>query len=448
MSASQSSRAELPEGPSSAFWTTVRYARDPVSLYRKLAGYGDGHTVTMPLVLGPIVAAISPESAKDILTTDTSAFEIFDPDSLAMVFRPRSVVMLSGEPHARERKLLMPSFNRGHVVRSYAATMQETARELAGELPRGKRFIMQELAQRIMLRIVVRDVFGVTASEEQIVLERRIRELFEASSPALIFFPKLRHRFGGIGPYASWLRARARLTQLIHDIIARRRAAPVGEKVDVLTMLLSARYDDGGAPDDEVVHDELMALFLAGHAATATTIAWVLYWLHRHPETLAKVRAELATLPPDAAPEQYTKLSYLDAVCNETLRLYPPVSDLYRKLRVPLRIGGRTIPAGTGVAVLTAIIHAREELFPEPERFRPERFAERTFSPFEFLPYGAGPRRCLGAAFAHQALQVVVATILRRYELALDVRDERAVRQGVGIGPRRGVPMRIVGALS
>lgn len=445
MSASKSSRAGLPEGPSSAFWTTMRYARDPVSLYRRLAAYGDGHTVTMPLLLGPIVGAISPQSAKDVLTADTSALEVFDPASLAMVFRPRSVVMLSGAPHARERKLLMPSFNRGHVVRSYAATMQETALHQAGELPLGKPFVMQRLAQRILLRIVVRDVFGVTEGDAQVELERRIRELFEASSPALIFFPSLRHRFGGIGPYAAWQRADARLTRLIHGLIAARRAQPAGERVDVLTMLLSARYDDGTAPDDEVVHDELMALFFAGHAATATTIAWVFYWLHRHPETLARLREELATLPADAAPEQYTKLPYLDAVCNETLRLYPPVTDLYRKLRVPLRVGAHTIPAGTGVAVLTAMIHAREELFPEPLRFRPERFAERTYTPFEFLPYGTGPRRCLGAAFAHQALQIVVASILRRYELELVDPDERAVRQGVGIGPRRGVRMRLVG---
>jgi cytochrome P450 len=289
-------------------------------------------------------------------------------------------------------------------------------------------------------------VFGVTEPEEQRVLKQCIRALFEASSPALIFFPGLRHRFGGIGPYATWQRADARLTKLIHELIARRRAAPPGSRSDVLTMLLSAHYDDGSVPSDEVIHDELMALFFAGHAATATSIAWVFHWLHRHPETLVKVRAELASLPRDVHPDGYTKLPYLDAVCNETLRIYPPVTDLYRKLRAPLRIGAHTVPAGTGVAVFTAMIHAREDLFPEPMRFRPERFAERSFSPFEFLPYGAGPRRCIGVAFAHQALQIVVASILRRYELALETPDEPAVRQGVGLGPKHGVRMRILGA--
>jgi cytochrome P450 family 110 len=445
---SRASRDGLPDGPSSAFWTTMRYARDPVSLYRRLARYGDGHTVTMPLLLGPIVAAISPQSAKDILTADTQALDVFDPASLAMVFRPRSVVMLSGEPHARERKLLMPAFNRAHVVRSYGATMQDTAQSYAGELPEGKPFVLQELAQRILLQVVVRDVFGVTEPDEQAELKRQIRALFEASSPALIFFPALRHRFGGIGPYAAWQRADVRLTRLIHQLIAGRRAAPPGSRIDVLTMLLSARYDDGSVPGDDVIHDELMALFFAGHAATATSIAWVFYWLHRYPETLARLRRELATLPPDVDPDAYTKLPYLDAVCNETLRIYPPVTDLYRSLRVPLRIGAHTIPAGTGVAVLTAMIHARDDLFPEPERFRPERFAERSYTPFEFLPYGAGPRRCIGVAFAHQALQIVVATILRRYELALEAPSERAVRQGVGLGPEHGVRMRIVGRAS
>ena len=438
----------LPDGPSSALWTTLRYTIDPVSLYRDITKYGDGHTVTMPLLLGPVVVAISPQSAKDILTADTSTFDIFGPDALAMVFRPRSVVMLSGEAHARERKLLMPAFSRRQVLGAYAETMQETAIEYAAEVAGGKPFVMQKLAQRIMLRVVVRDVFGVTEPAAQAELELRIRQLFEASSPALIFFPGLRRRFGGIGPYANWQRADKRLTQLILELIARRRAEPPGANVDVLSLLLSAHYDDGTVPSDEVVHDELMALFLAGHAATATTIAWVFYWLHRYPDTLAKLRAELATLPPDVEPERYTQLPYLDAVCNETMRIYPPVADLYRKLRVPLRVGANTIPAGTGVTVFTTCIHAREDLFPEPMRFRPERFAERSYTPFEFLPYGAGARRCIGAPFAHQALQIVVASILRRWELSLEKQDEKATRQGVGVGPKHGVRMRVVRAIS
>lgn len=441
------SRAGLPDGPPSAFFTSVRYARDPVRLYRELARYGDGHTVTMPLLLGPIVAAFSPQSAKDLLTADIGALDIFDPKSLAMVFRPRSVVMLAGAEHVRERKLLMPAFNRAQAVRAYLSTMKETAVRAIAAQPAGEPFVMQKLAQGIMLQIVLRDVFGVHDPAEQAELEHRVRELFEASSPALIFFPALRHRFGGVGPYAAWQRADARLTRLIHALIARRRAEPAGNRTDVLTLLLSARYDDGTSPGDDVLHDELMALFLAGHAATSTSIAWVMYWTHRDPAILAKLRAELSALPADVEPEAYTKLPYLDAICNETLRIHPPVVDLYRKLKVPLRIGAHDVPAGTGVAVFTHMLHWREDLFPEPARFRPERFAERTYSPFEFMPYGAGARRCLGAAFAHQALQVVVASILQRCELSLDPREERAVRQGVGIGPRNGVRMRVARTL-
>jgi cytochrome P450 family 110 len=441
-----SSTEGLPGGPSSAFWTSLRYATDPVSLYRGLTQYGDGHIVTMPLQMGPVVVAYSPQAAKDILTADTSTFDLYGPDALAMVFRPRSLVMLTGESHARERKLLMPPFSRRQVLGAYAATMKETALQYASELASGKPFVMQKLAQRIMLQVVIRDMFGVTDPTEQDELRVRIRELFEASSPALIFFPALRRRFGGIGPYANWQRADARLTQLIHGLIARRRAEPSG-KLDLLSLLLTARYEDGSVPSDEVIHDELMALFLAGHAATATTISWVFYWLHRYPETLAKVRQELATLPMDVAPERYTELPYLDAVCNETMRIYPPVADLYRKLRVPLRIGSRTIPAGTGVAVFTTMLHAREDLFPEPLRFRPERFSERSYTPFEFMPYGAGARRCIGASFAHQSLQIVVATILRHWELALESsEEEKAVRQGVGVGPKNGVRMRVLRA--
>ncbi|WP_434391512.1 cytochrome P450 [Melittangium boletus] len=442
-----SSPGVLPPGPSSALWTSVRYATDPVSLYRDLTRYGDGHTVTMPLQMGPVVVAYSPQAAKDILTADISTFDLYGPDALAMVFRPRSLVMLTGAEHTRERKLLMPPFSRRQILAAYAVTMRETALQYASEMAQGGPFVMQKLAQRIMLQVVIRDMFGVTEPAEQDELRLRIRELFEASSPALIFFPALRRPFGGLGPYATWQRADARLTQLIHGLIARRRGEPSGAKVDLLSLLLTARYEDGSVPSDEVVHDELMALFLAGHAATATTISWVFYWLHRHPETLAKVRQELATLPMDVAPERYTELPYLDAVCNETMRIYPPVADLYRKLRTPLRIGSRTIPAGTGVAVFTTMLHAREDLFPEPLRFHPERFDARRYTPFEFMPYGAGARRCIGASFAHQSLQIVVATILRHWELGLESsQEEKAVRQGVGVGPKNGVRMRILRA--
>lgn len=433
--------APLPPGPSIALVETFRYMTDPVGAYdwfRK--NYGD--TLTVKTLEGPLIITGEPEGAREVLTADPASYEIFAPENLRMVFRDGSVPLIVGEPHRRQRKLLMPPFL-GARMRAYAGTMQQVALKRMGAVRPGETVPMHEVSRGITREVILRNVFGLADDALVARFEEAFVELQKATTPALLFFSWLRHEFGGVGPYARYLRANERLDALIAEQLATRRANPEAAPDDMLNLMMTSKYDDGTGMTNEQVSKELVGLLVAGYAATATAIAWGVYWTYRSPEILRKLREELAGLPADAGPEAYASLPYLGAVCNETLRIYPPVPDMFRKLRAPIQVRGYTLPAGAGVAVFSRMIHSREDLYPEPNTFRPERFLERKFTPYEFIPFGAGVRRCLGAAFAEQQLKVVLATIVRNFDLELADPAEVPVRQGVGVGPKNGVRVRL-----
>jgi cytochrome P450 len=193
------------------------------------------------------------------------------------------------------------------------------------------------------------------------------------------------------------------------------------------------------------VRDQLITLLLAGHETSATALAWCIYYLARTPEPLAKLRGELDALGPDAAPEALVRLPYLDAVVSETLRIEPIVTDVLRVCREPFTLGSQwTVPQGEVVAVMLAAIMKDARVFPEPERFRPERFLEKKFGVAEFLPFGGGTRRCLGAAFAEAELALAVAEVAQRWDIELASSEpERSTRKNVTMGPARGVRIRV-----
>ena len=436
----------LPPGPSIATTQTLRYMTDPVGFYawsRKT--YGD--TFTVRTLDGPLVITGEPEGAREVFTAEPSSYEIFAPGNLGMVFPEQSVPMLAGDPHKRQRKLLMPPFH-GARMRAYARTMHEVALKRASAWRPGEPFSMQDAARGITREVILRNVFGLTDPEQIAAFEEAFVAVQSSTTPVLLFFKGLRHNFGGIGPYAKYLKAHARQDALIEEQLERRRASPTSGSDDVLQLMLEAKYEDGSGMSNQMLRAELVSLLTAGYAATATALAWAAYWLHHHPETLKKLRQELAGVPADAGPEAYASLPYLTAVCNETLRIYPPVPDFFRKVRTPIQVRGYTLPAGVGVAVFSGMVHTREDLYPEPHAFRPERFLERKFTHFEFMPFGGGARRCLGAAFAEQQMKVVLGTIIQNYELELVDPEERPVRQGLGIGPQHGVRTRVARRLA
>lgn len=426
----------LPPGPSVRLLQTYRYLRDPYTYLEQMRDeYGD--VVTIPAVNGTVVMAGSPATAQQIFTADPDTYVPFGAEAAKPLIGDNSLLLLTGARHRRERKLLMPAFS-GDRMRAYGETIRAAAEAAAATWSKGQVFRFQDSTQWISLEVIIRAVFGVTDPARVEAVRAAILEFVAATPPAALFFPALQRPL--FPPWHRFQRARQRLRLLILTEIAARRSRPDEKGEDILGRMLAARHEDGTGMTDDELHDELLTLLFAGHETSGIALAWAVYWLLRDRTCLEKLLAELDAAGDRPDPETIVKLPYLDAVVHETLRLYPIAPDAPRMLARPLEIGGYTVPAGLSVAVATVLLHVRPDLYPDPHRFKPERFEGRKFSPFEYTPFGGGHRRCLGAAFATYEMKIVLATILKHHRLTLaEKRDVKPARRNVVLGPSTGI---------
>lgn len=411
----------------------------PVPVLARLAArYGDPFRVSY--FSRPVTFTGNPEALRAIYTASPDCFDVWGGGFIEPVFGATSVVVISGDRHRQDRNILAPAFT-GPALRADGETMAAVAEEKMAQIEVGQPFRMLDVTQRITLDIMIRVVFGMQDAARITRTRAAVLELIESLHVILFLFPSARRVLGGHGPWARNQRAVDALSALLREQVRERRAsAALG--ADLLGRMLAARYDDGAAMDDAQILDQLRGLLFAGHEATATVLAWIFHWLARESAVGARVAQEIADLGPAPAPEALAALPYLEVVCKECLRLYPPVVDPARVARAPFELLGYTIPAGEVLRASSALLHSRPELYPEPGRFRPERFLERKYSPFEYIPFGGGARRCLGAAFAMYELKVVVATILRRHSLRLlGTQPVVHARRALSLGPRGGIPM-------
>ena len=233
-------------------------------------------------------------------------------------------------------------------------------------------------------------------------------------------------------PWGRFNRLVAAADRVVYEEIhARRTQADAGTHDDILSMLLEARDDDGQPLTDRELRDELMTLLLAGHETTATALSWTLERLVRHPDVVAGLREERRAGDEDSP--------YLEATIKEALRLRPVVTAVGRHLTAPLRIGGHLLPAGVSINPSIYLLHRRPDLYPEPEAFRPERFLENPPGTYQWIPFGGGVRRCLGASFALYEMKIVLQTVLDRVALVPQRgSDERVTRRAITFAPNRG----------
>lgn len=252
---------------------------------------------------------------------------------------------------------------------------------------------------------------------------------------------------GAWSPWGNFVRQRQQIDELLYAEIRERREQPDPDRTDILSLLLLARDEEGKLMTDQELRDELMSLMFAGSETTATAMSWTLYWVHRLPEVREKLLKELETLGDSPDPMTIFRLPYLTAVCNETLRIHPVAMLTFpRVVEEPVELLGQQLEPGTALVGCIYLTHQREDLYPEPKQFNPERFLERQFSPYEFMPFGGGARRCVGEALAQFEMKLVLATILSRYQLALaEQKPVRPQRRGVTLGPAGGVKMVITG---
>lgn len=408
----------------------------------KVTGFGENQVIV-----------IHPQGIEEILT-NTKKFAA--PGNVNKMMKPllgeHSLVMLERERHKQRRKLLMPSFYGDRMRQAYGQLIVNITEKVFSQLPIDKPFSARTAMKDIALQIILEAVFGLYEGERYQQLKHLISVMLEdlLGSPltsSLLFFPSLQKDLGSWSPWGKLVRHQQQIYELLYAEIAQRRAQPDPNRVDIFSLLISARDEEGKPMTEQELRDELITLLVGGHETTATGLAWALYWIHKLPSVHSKLLEELDSLGDSPDPMSIFRLPYLTAVCNESLRIYPVIPMTFtRVVQEPVELLGHPLEPGTEVVGCIFLTHQREDLYPDPKQFRPERFLERQFSPYEFLPFGGGARRCIGEALALFEMKLVLATALSRYELALfDHRPEQPQRQRLTIAPGNGVKMVITG---
>jgi cytochrome P450 len=332
---------------------------------------------------------------------------------------PSSVIVLTGPEHMRQRKLLLPPFH-GERMREYADVIVEATRRSMADWPLGKPMKLSERTRAIALEVILRAVFGVEADRMGALREAIGGLLSPSQTPALLF--NALRRPVEARPTGSLGRALDHLDVVIYEEIARRRAQEdLGERTDILSLLMLARDEDGEAMTDQELRDELVTLLLAGHETTATSVAWAVERLVRHPAKLARLVAEIDAGEGDA---------YMQAVISETLRVRPVVPMVVRVLQDSLDVGGRELPRGTRVVPSIYLTNLNPKVYEAPREFMPERFLEKAPETFSWIPFGGGIRRCIGASFATLEMKLMLQTMLAELSPSLPERGGRWTRKG------------------
>jgi cytochrome P450 family 135 len=397
---------------------------------------GDAFTVTFAPSGMKLVLFSDPEAVKTIFTAPPEVAPSATGSSpLAPVVGHSSVLTLTGPEHMRQRKLLLPPFH-GERMREYEDVMvQATQRDMAS-WPLGTPMRVHAHTRQITLEVILRAVFGVEA-EQMGPLRAAIGELLEPVRPAMVL-RALMSRPTGERPTGAMGRALDHLDVVIYEEIERRRhASDVEQRSDIMSLLLLARDEDGEAMTDGELRDELVTLLLAGHETTATSVAWALERLVRHPDKLARLIAEVDARADGGGEE------YMTAVVNETLRVRPVVPLVVRLLTEELSVGGYQLPAGTRVAPSIYLTNRNPRVYERPREFLPERFLEGGPETFSWIPFGGGIRRCIGASFALMEMKVILRTILSELEPHAPSgwrgrRDELIRRRAVTLVPSAG----------
>lgn len=421
----------------------LRFYQDPIAYhcrlhrsYGALARFAHGSTK---------IAAYGPEYNRQLLSQPDLFHTVqIAPPGPSSVLRWLSAGLpnQNGAEHKRQRRLIMPAFHRQHVA-AHVADMALLTQQRLDRWPLGRVADISLLSRDLALGISSTLLFGWSAGAEDHALARLIdRWLTLVSSAAAHLVPI---PCPGT-PYARLLAHSRRLYDRLLALVRQRRAHPA-EGVDVLTMLLGARDEDGTQLTDDEVIGQLNVLFLAGFESTAMALTWTLFLLSQHPRVAAALLDELAGALRGGAPTtgQLGALPLLDGVVKESLRLLPPASHGARVGVAPFAMGGYEFPAGTKVLFSSYVTHRMPEIFPQPARFLPQRWAGIAPTPYEYLPFGAGPRMCIGATFAMTEIKVALALLLQRYRLTMapGALVDRGVR--FTLTPRHGMPMRIDG---
>jgi cytochrome P450 len=387
--------------------------------------YGSEFTLNLP-IFGHAVVISDPALVKDLFTTSSDL--IARAGTLGDVLGPGSTFSLEGAAHRARRKLLVPPFHGKRMAGYENIVEEEVMRELA-TWPEGEEFATLPSMMRITLNAILRTVFGAEGAAFE-----ELRDLLPAmvlrTSRLAVLPPFARRDYGRWSPWRRAEALRRRYDAIIARLIAEARDDPaLGERVDVLALMLQARYEDGSPIADDHVADELLTLLAAGHETTATTLAWAMERLRRHPGLLSRLTDEVAAGGSDL----------LQATTFEVQRTRPVINATARMTKTRIRLGEWVIPERHAVLVSISLAHTSERSFPDAAEFNPDRFVGNPPDTHAWVPFGGGVRRCIGAAFANMEMMVALRTLLREFEFGTTgAPGEPMHSRGIATAPGRG----------
>jgi cytochrome P450 family 110 len=450
--------APFPPGPAGpALWHTLRYLMQPHALFEEChRKHGDVFSLKL-LGTGRWVFLCTPALVRQLFTAPAESYDAgaMNGSMWGAIAGQGTLFTLDRDAHLQRRRLLMPPFH-GERLRSYVEDMRQVAEEVVASWPREAAPLAEQM-QAITLRVLLRVGFGLrekTELRDRTELRERTQhsELMRAlvrvadgplASPLLLMRP-LQFDWGRWSPWGRLLAKIRHMDRLLLEEVRRRRDS--GERGrDVVSFLLDAREESGRELSEREIRDELVTMLMAGHDTTEISLTWAFAFILSNPRTLRAIREELREVlggrPIDV--EALPRLRYLDAVIQESTRLGPVGPHLsFRRLTVPMAIGGYELPPGTIVSNAVHVLHRRPDLYPEPANFRPERFLDAGAETHEWAPFGGGPRRCIGMTFALWEMKIVLATVLWHLDLALVDREVGWMRSGFFVVPRGGLRVR------
>jgi cytochrome P450 len=442
----------LPAGPDSpAIWQLLCYSHSPLSFLDACARrYGDPFTVRWT-GYGRFVMLASPDAVRDVFLGDSYTLHSGEGNEfLALSLGRNSVFVLDEDPHARQRRVLSRPL-RGERMRSFFDAMRECTVETARAWPIGQTLGMVEPMQQITLRVMLQVVLGLGHGMQLEDIAGKVRRVLELARGryAMVLVPKiLPIELFQKRRWLPFFRRMHELDEALFAFIEQRRCARAGDRGEsILADLLAASNEDGTPLSRQEIRDALVTLLFAGHDTTSVALAWALEQIVPRADVVDRIAEELERTTGGGPPEanQLNQLEYLDAVIRETLRLRTIVPFVVRLTKRPFTAGGREYPPGIVLCPCSHLVHRRDDLYPEPQKFRPERFLQRRYAAHEWFPFGGGSRMCLGMPFALYELKVVLSTLFAMVRLARPPGARSApVRRGIALAPDDGVRMTVV----
>ncbi|HSS33932.1 MAG TPA: cytochrome P450 [Solirubrobacterales bacterium] len=424
-----------PEPKGSSLSQTLRWAFRPLQFMDDCRRrYGNNFSVRFLGFERPMVLISDPAAIKALYMERSHGLPPGRNIILEPILGSTSLLIQEGAEHLSRRRLMLPPFH-GERMRSYEAALDEIVTAEIDSWPLDSEFPIHARMQAVTLEAILRVVFGVSEGPRLERLRGMLANVLqETASPRTQIVGLVTRRFGGKGPWARFEGALREVDELLYAEIAEHRERPgLEEREDVLSMLMVAKFEDGGRMNDTELRDQLMTLLLAGHETTATALAWTFDLLLRHPRALERLRDSIAAGEDD----------YLRATISESLRLRPVIPLAGRRLATELVADGLTLPAGTDVTPAIWLTHTRADIYPEPYAFQPERFLDGNGpDTYGWIPFGGGIRRCIGASFAEFEMRIVLREVLTRCDLRkANPMPEKTGRRNITLSPKDGTPV-------